>query len=134
MKYLLDVNALLALGFQEHEFHKPMSLWVKDLASKNVPQLASTVITELGFARILCQAPQYGLKFRDAQTLLSQLKKSKSLQWTFLNDNLGVERMPLWVKSAKQITDGHLVELAKEHGAMLSTFDRGISGAFLIPS
>lgn len=29
MRYLLDVNALVALGFLEHEFHERISLWLQ---------------------------------------------------------------------------------------------------------
>ncbi len=133
MKYLLDVNALLALGFHEHEFHQRMAGWINHLASRGIPDLASTAITELGFVRILCQAPQYGLRVEDAQALLARFKTQKTIRWTFLPDDLAVERLPRWVKSAKQVTDGHLSELAKAHGAILATFDRGIHGVFIMP-
>ena len=133
MKYLLDVNALLALGFLEHEFHQRMTHWLNHLASGGIPELASTAITELGFVRILCQAPQYGLRIDDAQTLLARLKTHKTIHWSFLSDDLGVERMPRWVKSPKQLADGHLAELAHAHGMTLATFDSGIPGVFVIP-
>ena len=54
MTYLLDVNALVALGFIDHEFHGRLAAWVK---SQNWPNLASCSITELGFVRVLAQAP-----------------------------------------------------------------------------
>jgi len=38
-----------------------------------------------------------------------------------------------WVKTPKQITDGHLAQLAKANGAILATLDGRIPGAFLIP-
>ncbi len=60
MKYLLDVNALVALGFLEHEFHERVARWVRRLAAKGTPELATCSITELGFVRVLAQAPQYG--------------------------------------------------------------------------
>ncbi len=34
MTYLLDVNALLALGFLQHEFHVRVASWVNGLASR----------------------------------------------------------------------------------------------------
>jgi hypothetical protein len=37
------------------------------------------------------------------------------------------------VKTPKQTTDGHLVQLAKANGAILATLNAGIPGAFLIP-
>jgi predicted nucleic acid-binding protein len=57
MIYLLDVNALVALGFMNHEFHSRVASWVQ---SSNSNQLASCSITELGFLRVLAQAPAYG--------------------------------------------------------------------------
>lgn len=133
MKYLLDVNALLALGFYEHEFHQRMARWINHLAASGIPELASTAITELGFVRVLCQAPQYGLAVGDAQTLLARLRTQKTIRWTFLADDIGVERLPRWVKSAKHVTDGHLAELGHAHDVVLATFDRGIPGVFVIP-
>jgi predicted nucleic acid-binding protein len=56
MKYLLDVNALVALGFLQHEFHGRTANWVRRLAQKGVPELATCSITELGFVRVLMQA------------------------------------------------------------------------------
>jgi predicted nucleic acid-binding protein len=35
MKYLLDVNALVALGFLEHEFHERVARWVRGLAANS---------------------------------------------------------------------------------------------------
>ena len=59
MTYLLDVNALVALGFQQHEFHSRVVSWVSQ--AKQPFLLATCPITELGFARILTQASAYGL-------------------------------------------------------------------------
>jgi len=59
MKYLLDVNGQVALGFLQHEFHERVASWVHTLASRGVPELATCSITELGFVRVLAQAPQY---------------------------------------------------------------------------
>jgi len=50
-----------------------------------------------------------------------------------LADALGAERLPKWVKTGSQTTDGHLVALAAAHGSILATLDRGIPGAFVIP-
>jgi hypothetical protein len=50
-----------------------------------------------------------------------------------LPDDLGADRLPAYSKSPNKITDGHLLELARRHGAMLVTLDAGIPGALLIP-
>jgi predicted nucleic acid-binding protein len=133
MKYLLDVNALVALGFLEHQFHKRVTNWMNDLTSKGVPEVASCSITELGFIRVLAQAPQYDISVEQARILLTRLKANKTLKFTFVVDDQEVAKLPAWVKTAKQTTDGHLVQVAKAHGAILATLDRKIPTALVIP-
>jgi predicted nucleic acid-binding protein len=134
MKYLLDVNGLVALGFLQHEFHERVANWVHTLASRGVPELATCSITELGFVRVLAQAPQYGFTIGHARTLLLRLKTGNSLKFTFIPDDHDVSHIPAWVKTAKQTTDGHLAQLAKAKSAILATLDERIPGAFLIPT
>ena len=133
MKYLLDVNALVALGFLEHQFHNRVTNWINDLISKGVPEVASCSITELGFIRVLAQAPQYEVSVEQARILLTRLKIKKTLKFTFVVDDQEVSKLPAWVKTAKQITDGHLVQVAKAQGAVLATLDRKIPTALVIP-
>lgn len=130
MIYLLDVNALVALGFLSHQFHQRVAAWVR--ATPNL-SLATCSITELGFVRILTQAPAYGLTISQAQTLLLRLKKTSVLKFSFIPDTHDASQLPAWVKTAKQVTDGHLAELADANGAVLATLDGKIPGAFLIP-
>jgi uncharacterized protein len=134
MKYLLDVNVLVALGFLQHEFHERVARWVRTLASTGVPELATCSISELGFVRVLAQAPQYGFSIAHARTLLLRIKTGNSLKFTFIPDDHDVSHLPAWVKTAKQTTDGHLVQLAKAKSAILATLDERIPGAFLIPT
>ncbi|MFL6601649.1 MAG: hypothetical protein ACJ8R9_09980 [Steroidobacteraceae bacterium] len=53
--------------------------------------------------------------------------------FTFLEDGLGADRFPEWVGKSKQVTDGHLLQLAIDHGATFATLDEGIPGALLVP-
>lgn len=133
MRYLLDVNSLLALAVLDHEFHPAVAAWVNTLASKGAPEFATCSITELGFVRVLGQAQQYGSSVAQARELLLALKESKGIRCTFIADQHDVRHLPKWVKTPKQITDGHLLELAKANQAILATLDRRIPGAFLIP-
>jgi predicted nucleic acid-binding protein len=134
MKHLLDVNALVALGFLQHEFHERVAGWVHTRVSKGALELATCSITELGFVRVLAQAPQYGFTVAHARTLLLHLKAGNSLKFTFIADDHDVSHIPGWVKTAKQTTDGHLIQLAKAKGAILATLDGRIPGALLIPA
>jgi len=130
MIYLLDVNALVALGFMQHEFHSRVAAWVR---GKQNLRLATCPITELGFVRVLTQAPAYGLTVQQARGLLVRLRLAESPYFTFIRDDHDISQLPLWVRSAKQITDGHLAQLATGNGAVLATLDSKIPGAFLIP-
>jgi predicted nucleic acid-binding protein len=134
VKHLLDVNALVALGFLQHEFHERVAAWVRTRASKGALELATCSITELGFVRVVAQAPQYGFTIAHARNLLLRLKTGNSLKFTFITDDQDVSHLPAWVKTAKQTTDGHLVQLAKAKGAILATLDRSLPRAFLIPA
>ncbi|MGA8144711.1 MAG: PIN domain-containing protein [Candidatus Acidiferrales bacterium] len=133
MMYLLDVNALVALSVLEHEFHDQAAKWVQTLASKQTPELATCSITELGYIRVLLQAPQYGFSVAEARALLLRIKTANTLKFTFLSDDHDLSHIPAWVKTAKQTTDGHLAQLAKAKGGVLATLDRNIPGAFQIP-
>jgi predicted nucleic acid-binding protein len=130
MIYLLDVNALVALGFMNHEFHARVALWVR--ATRSI-ELASSSITELGFVRVLSQAPAYGFTVVQARSLLLRLKQARSFPLLFLPDQVDISHLPGWVKTPKQITDGHLGQLAKTQGAILATLDENIPGSHLIP-
>jgi uncharacterized protein len=127
MKYLLDVNALVALGFIHHEFHDRVAAWIK---AQQFPGLATCSITELGFVRVLSQAPAYGFTMVQARTALLRLKRTKVLTFTFITD---ISHLPIWVKSPKQTTGGHLVELARVSGAILATLDEKVPGSYRIP-
>jgi uncharacterized protein len=133
MRYLLDVNALLALVILEHEFHAHVASWLGRLDARGVPEMATCSITELGFVRVLGQAQQYGSSVAQARELLLKVKNSDGIRWIFIPDDRDISCLPRWVRTSKQTTDGHLAELARANEAVLATLDRRIPGAFLIP-
>ncbi len=130
MRFLLDVNALVALGIYHHGFHDRVNTWI---ASQVGAFWLTCSITELGFVRVSAQTPDYGFTVQQARTLLLSLKANSRLELTFLPDSNDISLLPSWVKTPKQTTDGHLVQLAKANGAVLATLDEGIPRAFLIP-
>jgi predicted nucleic acid-binding protein len=129
-KYLLDVNALVAFGVIDHAFHTRVIRWIQ---SNNSAVFASCSITELGFVRVVSQTPIYGLTVSEARNELLRIKQLPELTWEFLADAQDISQLPTWVKTGGQTTDGHLVQLAAAHEALLATFDSKIPGAFLIP-
>jgi predicted nucleic acid-binding protein len=126
MSYLLDVNALIAMGYKKHEFHQRVTLWAK---GKN---LLTCSISEIGFVRVLSGLPEADVTTSLCRQLLAQMKADWKMQ--LLLDNRSAETLPDWVRGAKQVTDGHLLDLAQANTAQLATTDAGIPGAFLIPS
>lgn len=133
MKYLLDVNALVALGFLQHEFHGRVAAWVQSLGKSARYEMLTCPITELGFVRVLSQVPQYGFTVAQSRLLLTRLKQQSVVPFEFIADDHDVSRLPPWVKTARQTTDGHLAELAKAHGCVLATLDERIPSTFVIP-
>lgn len=125
MTYLLDVNALIALGYKQHIFHKRVSSWA---AGKS---LATCSIAELGFVRILAQIPEVDIPLATSQELLAMMKRERRL--TQISDSQSAVDLPKWVRNPRQITDGHLLVLAQANSLTLATCDEGIPGAFLIP-
>lgn len=133
MRYLLDVNALLALGIESHQFHRRVALWLVRLRTQANARLATCSITELGFVRVLSQVATYGYRVPEAQALLARVKVKSIVEFTFIADDQDLAKMPRWVAYPKQLTDGHLAQLADARDAVLATLDKGIPGAFLIP-
>jgi len=130
MRFLLDVNALVALGFADHQFHDRVTRWIR---AEHPVQLLTCPITELGFVRVLAHIPEYGYSVAEARALLIGLKESKNLQLKFVPDSNDISSLPAWSKTAKQTTDGYLVQLAESNHAVLATFDQRIHGSRLIP-
>jgi predicted nucleic acid-binding protein len=126
---LLDVNVLIALFVTQHQFHGQVEKWVK--AQPLSTQFLITPIVELGFVRVVSQVSHYGINTREAVAMLKMMKRERS--FLLISDDRAVDHLPKWVKSHLQVTDGHLVDLAQAHGALLATLDKQIADAFLIP-
>ena len=131
MSWLLDVNAIVALAHQGHADHQRVIQWYASLMDSNA-KLGTCSITEVGFVRVSIQAG-FEKSAPDAVDTLLGLKASSRIPFAFINDSLGVDRLPDYVLGAKQITDGHLLELATEASMQLATLDKGIPGAYHIP-
>ncbi|MBJ7259765.1 MAG: hypothetical protein JHD33_09520 [Chthoniobacterales bacterium] len=127
MKYLLDVNALLALAHQDHADHEKASIWYKEIV-RAAAAFLTCPITELGFLRVSMQA---GLSrnLDAARDTLSGMKKSSRVPFDFVPDCLAMDKLPPYVRTPAQLTDGYLLQLAKANGAKFATLDSGIPGA-----
>jgi predicted nucleic acid-binding protein len=130
MRYLLDVNVLIAFGVTQHQFHQRVVDWIR---SQRGSAFLTSSLTEIGFVRVVASVAMYGLDVLQARRLLLGMKANATQPLTFLADGNDISALPAWVKSPKQATDGHLAQLAIANGAVLATLDEGIPGAFLIP-
>ena len=130
MRFILGVNALVAFGVTQHQFHQRVVDWIR---SERGSIFLTSSLTEIGFVRVVANVPMYGLNVLQAKSLLLGMKANAAQPLTFLPDGNDISALPIWVKSPGQITDGHLMQLAKSNGAVLATLDKGIPGAFLIP-
>ena len=133
MIFLLDLNTLIALAHQEHPDHQRVALWYHSLVqSEKNYGLATCSITEIGFLRVSIQAG-YQPSIQTAQKTLELLKSSLRLSLHFVSDSLDADQLPSYVSGVKQITDGHLYQLALTHSMELATLDRRIPNAYHIP-
>ena len=85
-------------------------------------------IVEIGFLRVSVQA-RLQPNIATARRALADLKASAHM--TLLPDDIGAASLPAYVTRPAEITDGHLLALAKRHDAKLATLDAGIPGALL---
>ena len=131
MKILLDINALIALSHASHVAHARAAAWYRTVRGRDTT-LCTCAITELGFVRVSVQA---GLQsdVAAARKALAALKSTSPVPFELLGDSLGVDRLPTFAKTPARLTDGHLLDLAREHHAQFATLDLEIPGAMLLP-
>ncbi|MGO8698955.1 MAG: TA system VapC family ribonuclease toxin [Limisphaerales bacterium] len=130
MRYLLDVNALIALAHTGHVFHAKAGNWFLSVAA-TARGFHTCSITEIGFVRVSVVT---GLQpdVVTAQQALDALKSSSRIRFELIADDVGVAQLPAFVKRPQAITDGHLFELARKNSMQLVTFDHGIPHALHI--
>ena len=126
MKYLLDVNALIAWyhgGTPKQRFHA----W----RAANAPATTyhTCAITELGFLRV--SMIRYNFTREMAENALALIKRDI----TGYIDTLPSPTLANWVLSHAQTTDSYLCQLAAANGMKLATFDTKITdkAAAIIP-
>jgi hypothetical protein len=121
---LLDVNALVALAWDSHIHHARIREWFTANASQG---WASCPITESGFVRVstnpkVLPSP---IGVADARHVLATLRKIDGHR--FLSDDVSLvdDDVPTIV-GHRQVTDAHLLTLARRRGVRLVTFDAAI--------
>jgi predicted nucleic acid-binding protein len=129
VKYLLDVNVLVALLIQAHEHHEAAESWAAGLDRSDQVLLCSW--TEIGFVRVSVAAG-YAQDIDLARRTLERFRAGLA-EVGFVADDRRAAHLPDWVKTPAQTSDGHLASLAVSCGAKLATFDGRLAGAHAIP-
>lgn len=119
MKYLLDVNVLLAATWADRPQFSVADAWLKGKAVVVCP------ISELGFLRISTNKKAINAPMADARKALEKLLSDTKA--TRIADDLpALDSHPA---TSDQVTDHYLAALAAKHGLKLATFDTGIKHA-----
>ena len=121
---LLDVNALVALAWDSHVHHATMRTW---FATNSAGGWATCPITESGFVRVssnpkVLPSP---IGVEPARAVLAALRAVDGHR--FLVDDVSIADADVPKMSGYgQVTDAHLLTLARRLGVRLVTFDAGV--------
>lgn len=121
---LLDVNALVALAWDSHVHHATMREW---FSSNRKDGWATCPVTESGFVRVSSN-PKVMPHPIAVQTAIGVLAALRSIDGhVFLSDDVSLTDGDLpHLVGHRQVTDAHLLTLARRHQVNLVTFDAGV--------
>ena len=117
MKYLLDVNLLLAAIWENHSRHAEAFAWLEDKTVLSCP------LAELGFLRISTNEKAINAPMDMARELLQKFSAERKAER--IPDDLAP--LDSHAKTSEEVTDLYLADLANKHGAKLATMDEGIN-------
>ena len=117
MSHLLDMDFLIACGWQSHFAHMRANRWLR-----NARSFATCSISEMGFLRVSL-SPAYRASFEEALEALIAIVSLP--RHRFLTDETRAQSLPPVVRG-KDITDAHLVSLARNNRLRLATFDAAL--------
>ena len=133
MRYLLDVNLLVAWGWADHADHDRVAAWIGHVMRGGTDTLLTSAIPELGFVRVSVQRAGGRISPEAAGRTLAGMLAHLGARHGFLPDDQPATGWPEWCRGAGQTTDAHLASLAARHQARLATLDTAIPGAFVLP-
>lgn len=122
---LLDVNALVALAWDSHIHHARMRKWFADNASAG---WATCPVTESGFIRVstnpkVLPSP---IGIADARRVLEALRAADGHRFFVDDVSLADDDIPT-IFGHRQVTDAHLLTLARRRSVRLVTFDTAVA-------
>ena len=128
MRFLLDINVLVAIFDEAHIHHAVAS----NLITQSNLKIATCALTENGVLRIL-NLPGYSTYgpagFESVRAQLAQLCKDTDHEFWHCDITLRDDSKVDWsrVMGHNQITDVYLLALAVEHGGVLATLDHRVA-------
>ena len=124
---LLDVNALMALAWPNHQHHRAV---VARLDRQPSPEWATCALTQFGFVRLSSNPTVVGVRRTPAQALNLLGDLVADLQHRYLTPLPAlpdVTRHFHHLLGHQQVTDAYLLAVAAVHKAVLLTLDRRLA-------
>jgi uncharacterized protein len=123
--YLLDVNILIALAWDNHEHHARAHAWFGKLAATS---FATCNVTQSGFVRLSMNSNVVHSQITIADVFAKLESFTRHPNHKFCEDGPLQPDSPAWqtVMNHKQVTDTNLRSIAQRHGRKLVTLDNGI--------
>jgi toxin-antitoxin system PIN domain toxin len=121
---LLDVNALVALAWDSHVHHAAIRRW---FLAHSDGGWATCPLTESGFVRVSSNPAVLpsAIGLADARGVLVALRSVGAHQFLVDDVSMTDEDVPPLL-GHQQVSDAHLLTLARRHRSKLITFDRAV--------
>jgi predicted nucleic acid-binding protein len=116
MKYLLDVNLLLAGIWESHPQHARAFIWLEG------KDIVLCPLSELGFLRVSSNKKAFNFGMEQARHGLSEFSSERGAE-RIADDLPALDSKP---QISDQVAGSYLADLAALHGLKLATFDTGI--------
>ncbi len=126
MSFLLDVNVLLAVCWEELETHEAARSWFSAHSGEG---WATCTLTESAFVRLSMNPKVFSdpASFREALAVLEALRKVPGHRFLAQNGPFSEADFPARsVRGYRQVVDASLLALSRKHEARLVSFDKGL--------
>ncbi len=124
---LLDTNALVALAWPNHQFHRAV---VARLERQPTPRWATCALTQLGFVRLSSNPVIVGVRMTPSQALGMLAELVRDGQHRYLKSLPALPRVENHFRRLlghQQVTDAYLLAVAATNDAILLTLDRRLA-------
>lgn len=126
-RYLLDLNALIALADPDSVHYQAMQRWYD---SSGKEDWGICPLTEAGFVRVTTNPAYRGTSrtIVQATAILAELANFPGYRYWAISDKWSALTAPFAdrVQGHQQVTDAYLLGLAVKEKGVLVTFDKGI--------